>query len=873
MKNDRLGYTHSRYQQYYKGFKVWASDLYLHFDAAGTLSSMNGRYHPTPDISGDVIFSITREQAIDRAARLVGITADKLHVYDSEKIIYIDNAHNAHSAWYIEAGGTIAQDYKIFIDANTSEVIHYYDNIQTGTPLKGSGVDLSGRTRQLEIYKIENEYYMLDTQKNMHDGNMGDTIGDMNGIILISDAQNVEIDDFNYYYYVASNTTNQWPANAVSLAYYLSKTYDYYKTVHGRTSLDEERHNIKGIVNMGNNYNNAFWSGGLKLYCFGNGDGTTFLDWAGDLDIVAHEYSHGITQNCSNLEYQFQSGALNEAFSDFGGIMTSYFTDPQNANWLLAEDLLPASSEYTCLRDLSNPHNSRSMTSYYPAKMSEYYDLTIEEDNGGVHRNSTIPGHAFYLMSTVMSRNELEKIIYRAYIHYLTRRSQFIDLRLAAIQAANDLYPNTNLPALVGQAFDGVEIYDGNNTEPEPPNNPVSGDQFVLMVLEDSNEILSVLPNIPYQSDYLISHEIYTDNKPSITEDGSIIAYIDFDGNVNLYDVIEAENYLITDDDFWHNIAISPKADYIAMVPDPDLYPSIIGILDMTSEQMVIRELYIPTTSEDNSSITANYADILDWSIEGGWLLYDCSYYITDQYGYESEMWGVYLTSAQEDAIIGLFQPDENISVGNPSFSSTRDNVIAFDVMDYTDIYNPGYSMYTYDLFSGDFGFIYQNEYMFGHPCFSPDDQKMVFQDEDEDGVPFLSLINMQDALNADQNSVQEWIYPVRYPIWYATGSRPTSVADKTEKETPVTDYELVSNYPNPFNAETVIHYNVKEKGNIRISLFNSKGELVSRLVDETHNAGTFEVKWNATGMSSGLYFYQLESAYGICMGKCLLIK
>ncbi|MBN1561207.1 choice-of-anchor J domain-containing protein, partial [candidate division KSB1 bacterium] len=224
----------------------------------------------------------------------------------------------------------------------------------------------------------------------------------------------------------------------------------------------------------------------------------------------------------------------------------------------------------------------------------------------------------------------------------------------------------------------------------------------------------------------------------------------------------------------WYNIAISPKADYVAITPDPEVMPSVIGLIDMNTEESELRNLYVPTTSE-GAEIIPEYADILDWSIEGGWLIYDCLFTVQDQYGESSDTWGIYLTGATSDAVVPLFQPSAELAVGNPSFSSTRDNVIAFDVAEYSESSDyPNYYIHTYDLFSGELGFIRENQNAFGHPSFSPNDQRIVFQDISDEGVTYLSQAAMQaDLLNANASTIQAWVQPVGYPVWYAIGTRP----------------------------------------------------------------------------------------------------
>jgi len=85
------------------------------------------------------------------------------------------------------------------------------------------------------------------------------------------------------------------------------------------------------------NYNNAYWNGSQMAY--GDGDGVTFIEFPGDLDVVGHELSHGVTDATSNLIYQNESGALNEAFSDIMGTSIEYYYG--TGNWTIGEDIMP----------------------------------------------------------------------------------------------------------------------------------------------------------------------------------------------------------------------------------------------------------------------------------------------------------------------------------------------------------------------------------------------------------------------------------------------------------------------------------------------------------------------------------------------------
>ncbi len=100
---------------------------------------------------------------------------------------------------------------------------------------------------------------------------------------------------------------------------------------------------------------------------------------------------------------------------------------------------------------------------------------------------------------------------------------------------------------------------------------------------------------------------------------------------------------------------------------------------------------------------------------------------------------------------------------------------------------------------------------------------------------------------------------------------RPTSVSNETE-ESPAL-FALEQNYPNPFNPSTTISYSVQEAGAVNISVYNLMGQKVATLVDETKAAGQYNVRWNAAGAASGMYYYRLEAGGQSITRKMTLIK
>lgn len=176
----------------------------------------------------------------------------------------------------------------------------------------------------------------------------------------------------------------------------------YYKEVLSRNSIDDRKMNLILNVHYGTDYMNAFWDGDEMV--FGDGDGNIFVSFTKSLDVVAHELAHGVTQFTADLEYQGQSGALNEHFSDvFGTAITQYAKgqEPGEADWLIGDEIMGPELYGEALRSMSSPgtayDNSLLGKDPQPDHMRDYY--AGSDDNQGVHINSGIPNKAFYLVA------------------------------------------------------------------------------------------------------------------------------------------------------------------------------------------------------------------------------------------------------------------------------------------------------------------------------------------------------------------------------------------------------------------------------------------------------------------------------------------
>jgi hypothetical protein len=183
----------------------------------------------------------------------------------------------------------------------------------------------------------------------------------------------------------------------------LGATWALFDEVYGRDSLDGRGLPLDASVHYGDQYDNAFWNG--ERMVFGDGDAITFNRFTVAVDVVGHELTHGLTQLTARLAYRDQSGALNESVSDVFGSLVKQRTlgqDAASADWLIGAGLFTAQVHGVALRSMRAPGSAYDDPTLgrdpQPATMAGY--VSTSSDNGGVHVNSGIPNHAFYLAAT-----------------------------------------------------------------------------------------------------------------------------------------------------------------------------------------------------------------------------------------------------------------------------------------------------------------------------------------------------------------------------------------------------------------------------------------------------------------------------------------
>lgn len=412
--SDALGMTHIRLFQVHDGLPVDGGDIAIHVGRGGVVRTING--HLGARIEAPPIPGIDGRQAVSEFERRMESVS--VSVLKAPRLVYYTRAGEAaFLAWRAEvewSDGEGVYRERVYVDANDGTVLD----------------------RQSLIWSAK--------YRKIYTANHGTSLP---GSLLFSEggssSDGVAMDAYNNF----------------------GHTYDFYSSVFGRDSYNNAGATLTGTVHYSSNYNNAYWNGSQMV--FGDGDGSTFSPLSGALDVVAHELTHAVTENTANLNYSYESGALNEAMSDILGAATEEWIDGSiNANtWKIGEDIYTPGTSGDALRYMNNPTADGQSYDYYPER------YTGSQDNGGVHLNSGIANLAFYLLSqggthprgktsvSVPAQGivKARAVFYRALSVYMTSSTNFEGARNASAQAAQDLYGSGAYSA-THEAWDAVGV-------------------------------------------------------------------------------------------------------------------------------------------------------------------------------------------------------------------------------------------------------------------------------------------------------------------------------------------------------------------------------------------------------------------------------
>ena len=505
-EQDELGFTHEKYQQYYKGIKVEHATYSVHA-RQGKVETLSGDFARIPQ-ELNTVPSISSQEALRRALAFVGARQYRWQLAGEEgfrptpELVLVENYRPAAGqvagervlAWKFNIYATepLSRAY-YYVDAHTGRIV-LQDNIIkhvekapasakaiTATAATATFATAYSGTRQLADETATGGYHLREYTR----GNGIETYNCKKGNSYTAAVDFVDGDNN----WTAAEYNNAAYDNVAGDAHFgAQSTYDYWKAVHSRNSYDNAGAKIKSYVHFddtpgdGVGFENAYWDGTEMTY----GDGASTFKPLTALDVCGHEIGHAVCENTANLTYSGESGAMNEGFSDCWGASVEKYTCDQlgltKSTWDIGEDIMKQGG---ALRSMSNPNLYGQPAYYKGTNWASTSNPTQSNDEGGVHTNSGILNYWYYLISvgktgtneksqsfavTGIGLTDAAHLLFRAESVYLTASSNYAALRTATIQASTDLFGATATQTqAVTNAWYAVGIgaaYSGGGTTP-----------------------------------------------------------------------------------------------------------------------------------------------------------------------------------------------------------------------------------------------------------------------------------------------------------------------------------------------------------------------------------------------------------------------
>jgi len=740
-QRDATGERHLRFAQVYQGLPVWPAGLSVHLDAQGNVRLVDGAYVPTP--AGVAVKpTLTADEATQRAKASVP-DGDSAAAAAPELIVFAPLQQEARLAWRLDVSVGILHAWRIVVDALDGRVLSRVTQV-CDVNVPGSAKDLEGTTRNFNVWSQDNKFFLADTTKPMFN-QASNPVSEPKGVISIFDAREVSDKQLKTVFLIESTSANTWLPDGVSALYNFGLTHDYFRERHGRNSLDGQGGNIQAVVRVAQ-MDNAFWNGNLKMMFFGN-----VRPYPAALDVVGHELAHGVTQNSADLIYELQPGAMNESFSDIFGEMVEARAEGLT-DWKMGERLGKG------FRDMKNPGalQIEGLNRPYPSKMSEFVELpnSNDGDHGGVHINSSILNHCFYLLAEglpgAVGLLDAEKIFYRSLTQHLQKQSQFIDARLGCVAAAEALFgAGSNQAKKTAEAFDAVEIL---ATPPTPAPSPIptvpGRDSALLVTLDPFSELIALgrLEEALGDLDAVALAEPVKEARPAVSGDGSLAVF------VNAFDDVCAVD---TDDPSTvqclgaagtvHSVTLSPDgvlAAFVLLDPFTGEPDNRLSIYNLVTEQTKTYNLLAPV-ADGNPVDNVLYADAMIFTSDSKQLIYDALSEIRFGAGDPLQRWSIFRINLATDSTTVLVPPLEDADFGNPNIGRAGNRYLTFDARDP----DTGHDIIlNLDLFTGDFAQVGDAGTGLGYPCFTGDESAIIYSTPDPNAL-FTGFSVVRQAL------------------------------------------------------------------------------------------------------------------------------
>jgi len=468
-KSKRKEYVHDHYDQYYKGVKVDGAGYNLHYKN-GRMYFANGNYVRVANLSATP--SVSLKQAIEAFLRFKGIAKEKVANTITELLVKEigtpsdrDTVTMVNLVYriYLEADHP-NNDEVGYVDAHTGKVILTEPRLTHAT---GTFATRYSGSRQSETDPIPGGHRLFDNTR----GATIHTLNLQNNTTILSNA--VEVVDNDNIWTAAEHATNNNDMG-LDVHWELQEIYDHLNVVHGINSFDDSGQAINAYVRYGDDNNerdNAFWNPTLNVLLFGQG--VTRFSPLASIDVVAHEFGHGITDFQIGWNSTGDQRALNEGMSDIWAAILEQRIRP-SSTWQIGEQItLTASS----LRNIQNTNDTNAQT-----QIADTFESTQYNNSTSIYVRSGVFSHWFYILANgETGTNDVsdsysvdgiglnlaeELIVETVFNNYLDGTTSYPAVRTAIINAAEAIFcENSREVKAVTDAWHAVGVgnaYQGN---------------------------------------------------------------------------------------------------------------------------------------------------------------------------------------------------------------------------------------------------------------------------------------------------------------------------------------------------------------------------------------------------------------------------
>lgn len=450
---DAGGMKHVRMHQMHNGVRVWGGDIVVHTQgnkyssvAGSRVTDLQGFDIKATVADADALATAKQDYALRTKDPKVALRYDR---EQTELVIFPQPGASTALAWHtsfyteLQAGIEPALMH-YFVDAKSGQILSKYNGIHT-VFAQASGPGGNAKVdhpwvNQLDVQK-DGATYKAETPRLKTSDMMNATSG--NGTVATGSLEafaDAALNDAHGHAEQTLNMMDQW---------------------QGLNSIDNAGFQIVSRAHYGNNYENAFWDGAQMTY----GDGQNyFYPLSGDIDVVAHEVSHGFTSFHSDLVYSGESGGMNESFSDIAGAVAEHFDEGDGADFDVGADIFKEVG--AALRYMCDPTADNVSIDHY----SDYAGQDVHYTSGIMNKAFCLAARRFTgdvtQEANTAAVRKLSTAFYKANSSYWTASSTFQQGCQGVIDAARELAFTEDEITQIRDSWIDVGVYCDGAVEP-----------------------------------------------------------------------------------------------------------------------------------------------------------------------------------------------------------------------------------------------------------------------------------------------------------------------------------------------------------------------------------------------------------------------